>query len=84
MRPKIRRVNTKKRKKERKEAMKRIQEQTAAFLDHPTECSVCKAPFTRDKKTVKEWQVMVRGDKVHLACPRCWGLVQQRLEQEND
>ena len=82
MRPKLRKVNTKKRKQKRKEAMKRVQEQAAAFLDHPTECSVCKAPFTRDKQTVKEWHVVVQDELVRLACPRCWALVQERLEEQ--
>tara|TARA_R100000008_G_C3534629_1_gene141277 strand:- start:341 stop:595 length:255 start_codon:yes stop_codon:yes gene_type:complete len=84
MRPKIRKVNTNKRKKERKDARRQLEKQAAAFLDHPTECSVCKAPFTRTKETVKEWHVVVRSDRVRLACPRCWGLVEERLEQEND
>mgnify|MGYP001363996515 CR=1 FL=1 len=81
---KIRKINTNKRKKERKDAKERLQKQTAAFLDHPQECSACKAKFERTHETVKTWHVMVTEGRVRLVCPRCWGIVEERLEQEND
>jgi|TARA_B100002019_G_C20859512_1_gene398567 hypothetical protein len=69
---KIRKVNTNKRKKDRKEAQKRLEKQTAAFLDHPKECCVCKAQFERNHETVKTWHVTVVEDRVRLTCPDCW------------
>jgi hypothetical protein len=61
-----------KRKKERKEAKERLEKQTAAFLDHPKECCVCKTEFVRTHETVKTWHVTVVEDRVRLACPDCW------------
>jgi len=84
--PKIRKSNTAARKKARKEAQKeaqeRLQKTTAAFLDHPTECCLCKASFVRNKKTVKTWHVVVNEDRVRLTCPECWGLIAKLVEKE--
>jgi len=80
---KIRKHVPGKRKKQRKELMKRLENQTMAFMDHPKECRVCKAPFERSKETVKTWQVMVRDSEVHLTCPRCWALIQEALEKKD-
>lgn len=77
---KIRKVNTSKRKKERKETQKRLQKQTAAFLDHPKECCVCKAEFERNHETVKTWHVTVIEERVRLTCPVCWGKISETLE----
>ena len=80
---KIRKVNTNKRKKERKEAKEKLEKQTAAFLDHPKECCVCKTEFERTHETVKTWQVTVVEDRVRLTCPDCWevfGKVKEVLE----
>ncbi len=81
MRPKIRKVNTNKRKKERKAATKKLEEQAKALLDHPKECCVCNQPFERTKETVETWHVVVREERVRLTCPTCWGIIQQGLEQ---
>ena len=78
---KIRKVNPSKRKKERKEAQKRLEKQTAAFLDHPKECCVCGIPFERNQDTVITWQVTVIEDRVRLTCPDCWGKISQVLEK---
>ena len=80
---KIRKVNTNKRKKERKDAKEKLEKQTAAFLDHPKECCVCKTEFERTHETVKTWQVTVVEDRVRLTCPDCWevfGKVKEVLE----
>ena len=77
---KIRKVNTNKRKKDRKEAKERLEKQTAAFLDHPKECCVCGIPFVRNHETVKTWQVSVVEDRVRLTCPICWGKITEALE----
>ena len=84
MRPKIRKINTKKRKEERKEAARDLQRKTAAFLDHPTECCVCSTGFIRDNKTVKTWQVVINEDRVRLTCPACWTKINQVLDKIND
>ena len=79
---KIRKVNTNKRKKDRKEAQKRLEKQTAAILDHPKECCVCKTEFKRTYETVKTWQVTVIEDRT---CPDCWevfGKIKEELENE--
>tara|TARA_R100001509_G_C4727039_1_gene168513 strand:+ start:121 stop:372 length:252 start_codon:yes stop_codon:yes gene_type:complete len=80
---KIRRHVPGKRKKQRKELMKRLENQTTTLMQHPKECCVCKAPFERNKETVKAWQVVVREEEVRLTCPRCWGLVQEALEKKD-
>ena len=79
---KIRRVNTNKRKRQRKEAQKKLEKQTAAFLDHSMECCVCTTPFVRTKETVKTWHVSVIDERVRLACPECWDLVKKTVENE--
>ncbi len=84
MRPKIRKVNTNKRKKARKEAAKKLEQQAQAILDHPDTCCVCGTSFERTKETVKTWQVVVREDRVRLTCPSCWATITEVLETEND
>ena len=79
---KLRKVNTRKRKQERKDAVEALQKKTAAFLDHPKECCVCSAEFKRTRQTVKTWQVTVRENRVRLTCPDCWGKIQEVLENE--
>lgn len=80
MRPKIKKVDTNKRKKMRKNAQKILERQTAMFLDHPKECCVCSTPFERTKKTVQSWQVVTRDQRVRLTCPTCWTKVEEALE----
>ena len=77
---KIRKHIPGKRKKERKEAKERLEKQTAAFLDHPKECCVCKTEFERTHETVKTWQVTVVEDRVRLTCPDCWGIINKAME----
>ena len=84
MRPKIRKVNTKKRKKERKDAQARLEAQTAAFLQHPTECCVCKVEFERTKETVATWQVTIRESRIRLTCPDCWGTIKKVVECKDE
>jgi hypothetical protein len=77
---KLRNIKPGQRKKERKEAQAALERQMAAFLDHTKECCVCKAPFERNKETVKTWQVVERKERVRLTCPDCWGTIQEVLE----
>jgi len=84
MRPKIRKVDSNKRKKDRKAAKQQLEKQAAAFLNHPKECCVCKSPFERNKETVKSWHVVVREERVRLTCPDCWSTIQEGLERVQD
>ena len=79
---KLRNINTNKRKKERKSAQQKLQKQTAALLDHPKECCVCKTEFERTTETVKTWQVIIREERVRLTCPTCWGIIQEVVEND--
>jgi predicted RNA-binding Zn-ribbon protein involved in translation (DUF1610 family) len=82
---KLRKVNTTKRKQSHKNAQENMERQTALFAKHPTECCVCKEQFERTKETVISWQVTIREDRVHLTCPKCWGIIQERVERiQND
>ena len=81
---KLRRVNTAKRKKERKETQRKLAERTASMLNHPTECCVCGIEFVRNRSTVKTWHVTIREDRVRLACPGCWQMVLEKAEQPNE
>ena len=80
---KLRRVNAAKRKKERKETQRKLAERTASMLNHPTECCVCGIEFVRNRSTVKTWHVTIREDRVRLACPDCWCLVQETVEDRS-
>ena len=85
MRPKLRKVNTKKRKQERKEANKKLAEQASKMMNHTTECCVCNASFKRTKETVKTWQVTIHQERVRLTCPECWARIKERVEElKND
>ena len=86
MRPKIRKVNTKKRKQERKDARERLAEEASQMLsNHPTECCVCHTKFERTQETVKTWNVTINESRVRLTCPKCWGIIKDRIERlDND
>jgi len=71
-RPKLRKVNTAKRKKERKAREASLRRATSMMLDMPTGCCECERNFDRNERTVKTWQVVVTGDIMTLTCPECW------------
>jgi hypothetical protein len=77
---KLRKVNPAKRKKSRKEAEEILQHQMAMLLDHPKECCACQTEFKRTTETVKTWQVVIREERVRLTCPKCWGIIQEVVE----
>tara|TARA_R100001509_G_scaffold90473_1_gene51988 strand:- start:258 stop:509 length:252 start_codon:yes stop_codon:yes gene_type:complete len=81
---KIRRVNTQKRKAERKLAKERMENQAASFAKHPKECCVCSTPFERNHTTVKTWHVVIRGEKTFLTCPVCWDRINENIGETND
>jgi len=72
---KLRKVNVKKRKQDRKEVLKKLESQTEALMNHPKECCVCSTSFERTKETVRTWQVIVTNNKTRLTCPSCWAIV---------
>jgi len=77
---KIRKANSAKRKKERKDAQKALEKKTAMFLDHPKECCVCGLQFERTMETVKTWQIIIREERVRMTCPNCWGTINEALK----
>tara|TARA_B100000427_G_C15369699_1_gene533744 strand:- start:299 stop:547 length:249 start_codon:yes stop_codon:yes gene_type:complete len=79
---KLRKVNTNKRKKERKALQKKLQNQTSLMMKHPKECCVCATKFERTPATVTEWKIVVREKRVRLTCPKCWSTIQEALEKE--
>jgi len=81
-RPKLRKVNTAKRKEDRKSAQERMGAKTSLMMNHPTECCICKKLFKRDHQTVKTWMVTVIEEKktVRLTCPECWAIVNEVIE----
>lgn len=81
---KLRNIKPGQRKRERKEAREALEQKTAAFLDHPKECCVCKTPFERNLETVKTWQVVTIQSRVRLTCPECWCTIKETMEREND
>jgi predicted RNA-binding Zn-ribbon protein involved in translation (DUF1610 family) len=82
---KLRKVNSAKRKQERKDAQENMERQAALFSKHPTECCACGGHFERSRETVKTWQVTIREERVHLTCPECWSIIQEGLERiQND
>jgi hypothetical protein len=82
MKPKIRKVNTNKRKRARKDAQATLEKQASLIATHPTECCICERPFERTAETVVKWQVVVNEDRVRLTCPPCWEIVTKALENE--
>jgi|TARA_A100000172_G_scaffold41284_1_gene25187 transcription elongation factor Elf1 len=81
---KIRRIKPGQRKRERREASKKLEAQAAAFLDHDMECCVCGAEFERTQTTVQEWMVVASEDhKPRLTCPSCWKLIEKEVENRN-
>jgi len=76
---KLRKVDTNKRKRERKDVKKALERKAAMFLNHTKECCVCQQPFERTKETVKTWHVVVREERVRLTCPPCWDTVQKAV-----
>ena len=79
-RPKLRKVNTAKRKKDHKEAQERLSTQTSLMMNHPKECCVCENKFHRTKESVLSWHVTVIEERVRLTCPECWESFRATLE----
>ena len=58
-RPKLRKVNTQRRKQERREAERNLKRRANMLLDIDENCCVCRAPF--DKKNKEMAHHMARG-----------------------
>jgi hypothetical protein len=85
-RPKIRKIDTNKRKKDAKAAQRSLASRTSLLLNMPEECCVCKAAFDKkNKEMATTWHVVVYEEKkkVHLTCPICWQAVEQLAEEIN-
>ncbi len=80
---KLRKVNGAKRKQQRKDAQKRLEEELGVMLKHPTECCVCAAPFERTHESVKTWMITTTNERktVRLTCPTCWSRVVETVEK---
>jgi len=82
---KIRKVNAAKRKKEIKEAQKRMAERTSMLLNVPEKCCVCETQFDKkSKEMATTWHVVVmeQKKKIHLTCPVCWEAVEKVVEKD--
>ncbi len=81
---KLRKVNTKKRKQDRKDAEERLAARISLMQAHPTECCLCHTAFERTHETVKTWHVTIKEEKVHLTCPSCWGTIKKVVESRDE
>ena len=79
---KLRNIKPGQRKRERRDATAALEARAAGFLDHSKECCVCTTPFERNEETVASWHVSVIEGRTRLACPDCWELVKQTVENE--
>jgi len=84
--PKIRKLNTAKRKKERKKAKEALKQKTSLFLDMPEKCCVCETGFDKKSKEMAQtWHVVVFDNRktIRLTCPPCWEKVENAMEETN-
>jgi hypothetical protein len=84
--PKIRKLNTAKRKKERKKAKEALKQKTSLFLDMPEKCCVCETGFDKKSKEMAQtWHVVVFEERkvVRLTCPPCWQRVESNIGEIN-
>ena len=86
-RPKLRKVNTVRRKKERKDTQAALQAQTSMFLDMPGECCVCESAFDKkSKEMAQSWHVVIFNERktIRLTCPPCWDKILLESEGVGD
>lgn len=85
-RPKIREVDTAKRKKERKRTQQVLEQRTSLFLNTPEKCCLCEAAFDKkSKKMAQTWHIVVYEDRkvMRLTCPDCQKKVDNAMEKIN-
>jgi hypothetical protein len=84
--PKIRKINTTKRKKERRDARNALKQRTSLLLDMPEKCCVCEIEFDKKSKEMAQtWHVVVFEERqvVRLTCPPCWQKVETNIGETN-
>ena len=84
--PKIRKLNTAKRKKERKKAQEALKQRTSLFLDMPEKCCVCETEFDKKSREMAQtWHVVVFEERkvIRLTCPPCWQKVENNIGEIN-
>ena len=84
--PKLRKVNTARRKKERKATQEALKKRASMILDIPEMCCVCEEPFDKKSKEMAQtWHVVVFDNKktIRLTCPSCWEKVENAMEETN-
>lgn len=83
-RPKLRKVDTAKRKRERKAVEEILKKRTSMFLDMPDECCVCERAFDKkSKEMARTWHVVVFEERktIRLTCPNCWEKIKTTTEE---
>jgi len=83
-RPKLRKVNSAKRKKKQKAAQEELQKKTGMFLGLPDKCCVCEAPFDKkSREMARTWNVVVYEEEkvIRLTCPPCWKKIELVAEE---
>ena len=86
-RPKLRKVNMQQRKKDRREAQRKLKQRTSMLLDIDENCCVCRAPFDKkNKEMATTWHVVVYEAKgvARLTCPDCWSKVEEVVQKEKE
>jgi hypothetical protein len=84
--PKLRKVNTARRKKERKATQEALKKRASMILDIPEMCCVCEGPFDKKSKEMAQtWHVVVFDNRktIRLTCPPCWEKVENAMEETN-
>ena len=86
-RPKLRKVDTAKRKRDRKELEETLKKRTSMFLDMPEECCVCETAFNKkSKEMARTWHVVVFEERktIRLTCPKCWEKIKTTTEEKDE
>ena len=84
---KLRKVNSRERKAERKNAQEKLQGSLSLMLDMPTECTTCHTPFDKkSREMAMTWNVTVYASKkkVYLSCPECWVKIEETRMESSD
>jgi hypothetical protein len=85
-RPKLRKVDGAKRKKERKRSKQALELRTSLFLNIPEKCCLCETEFDKKSKEMAQtWHIIVYEDRkvMRLTCPNCREKVDNAMEKIN-
>jgi len=73
------------RRKEEKEAKKKLQKKLGLFNKLSDQCLGCHKDFDKkNKEMAMTWSVIVRKDAVKLYCPDCWERVKNVVKEMSD